>query len=786
MRGVCREKEAPAARWWEGAGSDKSGEGYERDTGENPGGEPEGREGSGGEGGKGADVIWRCGYSQSIYYSYGSDGYDDWRRTANTVEGASSPLHGPQIINSDTRLRHLEAARAQARERMARLRAVQTEEQRQKHRDAQKRYRERFGEQIAHRARRAAGQKNLEAGKETKRRPKARQYWSDPELASASEEEEEEDDNCVSTSTMPCEKTRKAGKVGSPSLDFSTIPGNLSATFAARGSRTPPHKASGPQPPQQSSGPKVRARRRRSLMSSSQLARLCGAMATERMVAMAWEHAENWGITKRDCHQHQSRRTKSSFVNAARPEKILVALDGTASTLAPVDGKGARLAASSREKVAVLIVPFAYDAGVFRLRLATDLAARIRGAATMVFSAKPMVFSAKPYVQARESPTMSSPPTTPSRKPRLVPTNLKADEVIMDDRGVKDPRYYCLPPFHGSSTVPRKGGGGYPFHLVTQGHRVGTFDNWVEAQASLTGYPHSGNRGFNSVPECVDAWQGLCVLGIHPHPVDPLFMRPPSPGATIFVNSTPRRSTHRREPSRSPIKAEQQDGTPRRDAGNPQLLADLPIRNEEPAAGASGSSASGSSASPQRSSERYLEMQRRGEEPDMLVTRSVLQASLFALGDEENIIALLATIETVRVVMVVCFRGQHVRENHLPRPRRRRVAMPRAGTAARKRARQGLAPVKPGSKPWVHGTKLVFFKKHKEAYLAAAELSTVGAFYDEVTHGYLGVYGYNTAWKEDLPEGATVADDVDPDEDLEELTDEESDRRNTYFRKVRG
>ncbi|KAJ7601618.1 hypothetical protein DFH06DRAFT_1352392 [Mycena polygramma] len=247
---------------------------------------------------------------------------------------------------------------------------------------------------------------------------------------------------------------------------------------------------------------------------------------------------------------------------------------------------------------------------------------------------------------------MSSPPTTPSRKPRLVPTNLKADEVIMDERGVKDPRYYCLPPFHGSSTVPKKGGGGYPFHLVTQGHRVGTFDNWIEAKASLTGYPHSGNRGFNSVPECVDAWQGLCVLGIHPHPVDPLFMRPPSPGATIFVNSTPRRSTHRREPSRSPIKAEQQDGTPRRGAGNPQLLADLPIRDEQPAGGASGSSASGSSASPyvsfairgggiisssaQRSTERYLEMQRRGEEPDMLVTRSVPQASLFALGDEES------------------------------------------------------------------------------------------------------------------------------------------------------
>ncbi|KAJ7666195.1 hypothetical protein DFH06DRAFT_1323325 [Mycena polygramma] len=242
---------------------------------------------------------------------------------------------------------------------------------------------------------------------------------------------------------------------------------------------------------------------------------------------------------------------------------------------------------------------------------------------------------------------MSSPPTTPSRKPRLVPTNLKADEVIMDERGVKDPRYYCLPPFHGSSTVPKKGGGGTlsiwspkdtGWGLLTTGE--------IEAKASLTGYPHSGNRGFNSVPDYG------CVLGIHPHPVDPLFMRPPSPGATIFVNSTPRRSTHRREPSRSPIKAEQQDGTPRRGAGNPQLLADLPIRDEQPAGGASGSSASGSSASPyvsfairgggiisssaQRSTERYLEMQRRGEEPDMLVTRSVPQASLFALGDEES------------------------------------------------------------------------------------------------------------------------------------------------------
>jgi hypothetical protein len=49
------------------------------------------------------------------------------------------------------------------------------------------------------------------------------------------------------------------------------------------------------------------------------------------------------------------------------------------------------------------------------------------------------------------------------------------------DKRVKDSRYYCLPPFRGNLNCPRrvqKEGGGYPFHLVMQGHVVGTFDNW--------------------------------------------------------------------------------------------------------------------------------------------------------------------------------------------------------------------------------------------------------------------------------------------------------------------
>ncbi|KAJ7665760.1 hypothetical protein B0H17DRAFT_1336398 [Mycena rosella] len=85
-----------------------------------------------------------------------------------------------------------EDRRKKGREHMRKHRALPTEEQREKQREAQRRYTERFREQIAHQARRAAAKKNTEAGKETKPRPKARQYWSDPELTSSNSEEEED------------------------------------------------------------------------------------------------------------------------------------------------------------------------------------------------------------------------------------------------------------------------------------------------------------------------------------------------------------------------------------------------------------------------------------------------------------------------------------------------------------------------------------------------------------------------------------------------------------------
>ncbi|KAJ7794069.1 hypothetical protein B0H14DRAFT_3497393 [Mycena olivaceomarginata] len=112
--------------------------------------------------------------------------------------------------------------------------------------------------------------------------------------------------------------------------------------------------------------------------------------------------------------------------------------------------------------------------------------------------------------------------------------------------------------------------------------------------------------------------------------------------------------------------------------------------------------------------------------------------------------------------------------------------MPRAGTATRRRAREGLAPVKPGKISWVHGTKLPFFQAHREAYLEAAELRETGEFYEKLAHLYLAKYGYNTDWAGDLEDGLIVAADVDPDEDVDTLLPEESARRAEYFKKLKG
>ncbi|KAJ7712105.1 hypothetical protein B0H16DRAFT_1744531 [Mycena metata] len=212
---------------------------------------------------------------------------------------------------------------------------------------------------------------------------------------------------------------------------------------------------------------------------------------------------------------------------------------------------------------------------------------------------------------------MASSPSTTSR--RLTRVNLRTDELIMDTRGAKDARYYCLPPVYGEPS-PTKGGGGYPLHLVAQGHVVGVFHKWVEAKVQLTGFPDSINRGYHTMEEFVDAC-GHIKMAAYPA-----------------------------------VKREKREDIAGQSApSNSQLLADLkqycrPIRDDSPRGGNGGGSSAmpprvnftirGAgivSSSAQRSQERYLELQRRGEEPDMLVTRSLGAASLFALdegGDE--------------------------------------------------------------------------------------------------------------------------------------------------------
>lgn len=114
--------------------------------------------------------------------------------------------------------------------------------------------------------------------------------------------------------------------------------------------------------------------------------------------------------------------------------------------------------------------------------------------------------------------------------------------------------------------------------------------------------------------------------------------------------------------------------------------------------------------------------------------------------------------------------------------------MPRSGTARRKRERAGLPDVKPGRVGWIFGSKLVFMSQYKDAYIEAAQLGQVqaGRLYDDVTDAYLKKYGYNTPYDGDLEDGQDIADDVDEDEDVDQLSPEEGEARWTYFKEVRG
>jgi hypothetical protein len=86
----------------------------------------------------------------------------------------------------------------------------------------------------------------------------------------------------------------------------------------------------------------------------------------------------------------------------------------------------------------------------------------------------------------------------------------------------------------------------------------------------------------------------------------------------------------------------------------------------------------------------------------------------------------------------------------------------------------------------VHGTKLPFLKKHREDYLAAAEIKGTGTFYEKVAHLYLRRYGYHTPWDGDLDSDQDVASNVNADEDVDDLNPEEAATCVTHFKLLKG
>ncbi|KAJ7156209.1 hypothetical protein C8R46DRAFT_1294775 [Mycena filopes] len=395
------------------------------------------------------------------------------------------------------------------------------------------------------------------------------------------------------------------------------------------------------------------------------------------------------------------------------------------------------------------------------------------------------------------------------------PTNLPREEVVMDRRpgSTRNPRYYCLPPFRGNpGSPPPQPQSGYRYHLVWQGYQVGTFDTWAAAKTSLSGFKGSGNKGFNTVEECIEAWQAMCPLGIHPHPVEPPRLRV-GPQQTLAAPSSPAPSSPPSSPTPSSPPSSSPPSSPTTTATAPvagpvklegmeasvlrrPLMYDLTVKQGD-TQGHHGHHAKWNAhgpprrlpRAPARAQQRYESLQRQGREPDILVTRSFLRASRFALDvsdeGEDTGRRLFKGFEILAWECVT--KAQTALLTKVQTPLRRQPSMPRAGTTERQRARTGEAAPKRGRKAWVHGSKLVFMTGYKNEFVKATELGKVqaGNFYRDVTVAYLKIYGYNTPLNGDLREGQDVASDVDEDEDVDSLDAVVGEARSAYFEQIR-
>ncbi|KAJ7828218.1 hypothetical protein B0H14DRAFT_3466416 [Mycena olivaceomarginata] len=108
------------------------------------------------------------------------------------------------------------------------------------------------------------------------------------------------------------------------------------------------------------------------------------------------------------------------------------------------------------------------------------------------------------------------------------------DEMVPDRTNpAHDPRFWCLPPVRDSPNgTPRK------MYLVSQGRQVGVWHNCCEGdgqQASV-----GAQRRHRTMAGCVAEWQEHCLLGVHPHPANPVHAgNPPSPAPAPATTTTP-------------------------------------------------------------------------------------------------------------------------------------------------------------------------------------------------------------------------------------------------------
>ncbi|KAJ7814776.1 hypothetical protein B0H14DRAFT_3476787 [Mycena olivaceomarginata] len=139
----------------------------------------------------------------------------------------------------------------------------------------------------------------------------------------------------------------------------------------------------------------------------------------------------------------------------------------------------------------------------------------------------------------------------------------------------------------------------------------------LETKASVSGYPDNTYHGYHSIEECVDAWQSLCRWGIHPHPVDPQFVK--TPGLPAVKHKAAAGTSLSLKQLCTPAPAAPLPPSPRKVTVNYAIRGGGIV-----------------SSSAERTEGHYRELQEQGEEPDLIITRSLQAASLFVLEEEEG------------------------------------------------------------------------------------------------------------------------------------------------------